>query len=95
MTTPVPRRSDTLSVQEDIDDEQRRTTGPGSAWHRVQLPRLAAEAALRMIMNNLDPEVAEGPADLAACGGSGRAARCERAVEVASERDMAIPMLDV
>ncbi len=33
------------------------------------------EAALRMLMNNLDPEVAECPEDLVVYGGSGRAAR--------------------
>jgi urocanate hydratase len=33
------------------------------------------EAALRMLMNNLDPEVAERPEDLVVYGGSGRAAR--------------------
>ena len=33
------------------------------------------EAALRMIMNNLDPEVAERPDDLVVYGGTGRAAR--------------------
>ena len=33
------------------------------------------EAALRMLMNNLDPEVAEKPADLVVYGGTGRAAR--------------------
>ncbi len=33
------------------------------------------EAALRMLMNNLDPEVAERPDDLIVYGGSGRAAR--------------------
>jgi len=33
------------------------------------------EAALRMLMNNLDPDVAERPADLVVYGGSGRAAR--------------------
>lgn len=36
-------------------------------WHQ--------EAALRMLMNNLDPEVAERPEDLVVYGGSGRAAR--------------------
>ena len=34
-----------------------------------------AEAAKRMLMNNLDPEVAEHPDDLVVYGGSGRAAR--------------------
>lgn len=35
----------------------------------------AAEAALRMLMNNLDPEVAERPQDLVVYGGVGKAAR--------------------
>jgi urocanate hydratase len=35
----------------------------------------AQEAALRMLMNNLDPEVAERPDDLVVYGGTGRAAR--------------------
>lgn len=33
------------------------------------------EAALRMLMNNLDPEVAERPGDLVVYGGTGKAAR--------------------
>ena len=33
------------------------------------------EAALRMLMNNLDPDVAERPADLVVYGGAGKAAR--------------------
>jgi urocanate hydratase len=33
------------------------------------------EAALRMLMNNLDPDVAENPAELVVYGGTGRAAR--------------------
>ncbi|MGI8783941.1 MAG: urocanate hydratase [Acidobacteriota bacterium] len=36
-------------------------------WHQ--------EAALRMLMNNLDPDVAENPAELVVYGGTGRAAR--------------------
>ena len=50
---------------------------------QISAPRGAAitckgwpqEAALRMLMNNLDPEVAERPDDLIVYGGSGRAAR--------------------
>jgi urocanate hydratase len=41
------------------------------------------EAALRMLMNNLDPEVAERPEDLVVYGGTGKAARnwdCFRAI---------------
>ena len=36
-------------------------------WHQ--------EAAMRMLMNNLDPEVAERPEDLVVYGGAGKAAR--------------------
>src|SRR5689334_2807166 len=51
--------------------------------HTIQAPRgsqLTArgwpqEAALRMLQNNLDPEVAERPQDLVVYGGTGRAAR--------------------
>ncbi|MGH2546121.1 MAG: urocanate hydratase [Actinomycetota bacterium] len=39
------------------------------------------EAALRMLMNNLDPEVAERPQDLVVYGGTGRAARSWEAYE--------------
>ncbi|HEY7324657.1 MAG TPA: urocanate hydratase [Streptosporangiaceae bacterium] len=49
------------------------------------------EAALRMLMNNLDPEVAEHPDQLIVYGGSGRAARSWEAFDaiVASLRDLA------
>ncbi len=40
-----------------------------------------AEAALRLLMNNLDPEVAEDPANLVVYGGSGKAARTWEAYE--------------
>src|SRR5262245_3403188 len=40
------------------------------------------EAALRMLHNNLDPEVAERPADLVVYGGTGKAARSWDAFEV-------------
>src|SRR6187397_1027137 len=43
------------------------------------------EAALRMLMNNLDPEVAERPDDLVVYGGSGRAARSWPAFEAIVE----------
>src|SRR5262245_36283262 len=55
----------------------------GPAPAAVRAPRGAAisakgwpqEAALRMIHNNLDPEVAEKPDELIVYGGTGRAAR--------------------
>jgi urocanate hydratase len=51
--------------------------------HEVRAPRGTAisckgwpqEAALRMLMNNLDPDVAERPDDLVVYGGTGKAAR--------------------
>ncbi|HKQ27591.1 MAG TPA: urocanate hydratase, partial [Burkholderiales bacterium] len=39
------------------------------------------EAPLRMLMNNLDPEVAERPEDLVVYGGIGKAARNWRCFE--------------
>src|SRR5262244_531048 len=42
-------------------------------WHQ--------EAALRMLMNNLDPNVAEKPDELIVYGGTGKAARDWRAFE--------------
>ena len=41
----------------------------------------AQEAALRMLMNNLDPEVAERPEELVVYGGAGKAARSWEAYE--------------
>jgi urocanate hydratase len=50
----------------------------------------AQEAALRMLMNNLDPEVAERPGDLVVYGGTGKAARDPESFHriVASLRDL-------
>jgi urocanate hydratase len=56
---------------------------PGAGPRPVRAPRgtdltckgWPQEAALRMLMNNLDPEVAEHPDELIVYGGSGRAAR--------------------
>ena len=45
----------------------RGTTLHARAW--------ATEAPLRMLQNNLDPEVAEHPDELVVYGGSGKAAR--------------------
>jgi urocanate hydratase len=42
----------------------------------------AQEAALRMLMNNLDPDVAERPDDLVVYGGTGKAARSWDAFDV-------------
>ena len=46
----------------------------------------AAEAAMRMLMNNLDPEVAERPDDLVVYGGIGKAARNWQAFDTIVEQ---------
>ena len=61
----------------------REGPAPRAASRPVRAPRGSAlscrgwqqEAALRMLMNNLDPEVAERPDDLVVYGGTGKAAR--------------------
>ncbi len=51
----------------------RRVTAPrGTTLHAKGWPQ---EAALRMLQNNLDPEVAEHPEELVVYGGTGKAAR--------------------
>src|SRR5271157_3819674 len=59
------------------------TQSTASAYHPVRAPRGSQisckgwqqEAAMRMLMNNLDEEVAERPQDLIIYGGTGKAAR--------------------
>src|SRR4051795_13255217 len=60
----------------------RGTTLTAKSWQ--------TEAPLRMLMNNLDPEVAERPEDLVVYGGTGRAARSWPAYDalLASLRDL-------
>ena len=61
----------------------RGTTLTARSWQ--------TEAPLRMLMNNLDPEVAERPEDLVVYGGTGRAARSWEAFDaiVATLTDLA------
>ncbi len=77
----------------------QETIMPGTeSKERVRAPRgsnlvckgWAQEAAMRMLMNNLDPEVGERPDELIIYGGSGKAARnweCYRAI-VASLQEL-------
>ena len=58
---------------ETTTDRARRVRAPRGAT--LTCKGWTQEAALRMLMNNLDPEVAEKPADLVVYGGTGRAAR--------------------
>jgi urocanate hydratase len=62
MNTPDPRH-----------DPSRRIVAPTGTQLRCK--SWLTEAALRMLMNNLHPDVAENPADLVVYGGIGRAAR--------------------
>src|ERR1700691_6252430 len=62
---------------------------PSVSQRRIRAPRgsersckgWVQEAALRMLMNNLDPEVAEDPDRLVVYGGSGKAARTWQAFD--------------
>ncbi|HLS83778.1 MAG TPA: urocanate hydratase, partial [Arenimonas sp.] len=54
-------------------DPSRLIRAPRGA--RLSCRSWLTEAAYRMIQNNLDPEVAENPAELVVYGGIGRAAR--------------------
>jgi len=64
-------------------DERVRPSASLGGGREVRAPRGShrtcktwqAEAAMRMLMNNLDPEVAERPQDLVVYGGRGQAAR--------------------
>src|SRR5579884_1623709 len=67
----------------DTNNTASATTTKGAGPRIVHAPRGTTisckgwqqEAAMRMLMNNLDPDVAERPDDLVVYGGSGRAAR--------------------
>jgi urocanate hydratase len=61
-STSIPGRSGSRPVR-----AARGSTLTARSWQ--------TEAPLRMLMNNLDPEVAERPDDLVVYGGTGRAAR--------------------
>ena len=54
-------------------DQKRIITAPRGA--KLTCKSWQAEAAMRMLMNNLDPEVAECPENLVVYGGRGKAAR--------------------
>ena len=70
----------------DVDARVETLCGDLSASGRRAAPTLNAlswqvEAPLRMLLNNLDPEVAEHPEELVVYGGSGRAARSHEALK--------------
>src|SRR5512139_2740175 len=61
-----------MTAQDRLDNARRIKAPRGS---ERSAKSWLTEAALRMLMNNLDPEVAERPEDLVVYGGIGRAAR--------------------
>ena len=59
-----------MNIRRDNSRHIKAATGPeltAKSW--------TTEAAMRMLMNNLDPDVAEAPEELVVYGGIGRAAR--------------------
>src|ERR1700751_6084076 len=80
---PISRHCWPTPARRGNEDPAMTYPGPAAGPRPVRAPRGTAlsckgwpqEAALRMLMNNLDPEVAEHPEDLVVYGGTGRAAR--------------------
>ena len=64
-------------MNDGLDEPRTPDRGPIHAAHGTELTAKSwqTEAPLRMLMNNLDPEVAERPEDLVVYGGTGKAAR--------------------
>jgi urocanate hydratase len=74
-----------VSATDTLEETVERLCGDLSGIHAPRGRTLNArswqtEAPLRMLMNNLDPEVAEHPEQLVVYGGSGRAARSPEAL---------------
>ena len=70
----VAASAPTRSTAHDRPQTRHRPSAPRAATSRTA-KSWGAEAAKRMLMNNLDPEVAEHPEDLVVYGGTGKAAR--------------------
>lgn len=65
-----------VRVQEKVDTLTGVQVGiKAPRGSKITCKNWQTEAALRMLMNNLDPEVAEKPAELIVYGGTGKAAR--------------------
>lgn len=80
---PRPPDDAAAKLTADLEEYPMDITSPGHEARPVSAPRGSElntlgwqqEGALRMLMNNLDPEVAEHPDNLVVYGGTGRAAR--------------------
>jgi urocanate hydratase len=66
-----------MSATTSVINDPATSRGPFRAPHGLELSCKGwqQEAALRMLLNNLDPDVAEKPEDLVVYGGTGKAAR--------------------
>src|SRR5688572_20035371 len=73
----LERRADDVSAPSTSQRNAPAARGPVRAPRGIKISCRGwpQEAALRMLMNNLDPEVAERPEDLVVYGGTGKAAR--------------------
>lgn len=69
------KRSTIKQEKGEIEMEKVQQTIRAARGTELQTKGWVQEAALRMLMNNLDPEVAEKPEELVVYGGIGRAAR--------------------
>jgi urocanate hydratase len=78
-------------VRHETSDRRHTVGDPSSQWESyrgaptgtdIECRGWRQEAALRMLNNNLDPDVAERPEDLVVYGGTGRAARSWDAYDV-------------
>ncbi|HTS70126.1 MAG TPA: urocanate hydratase, partial [Terriglobia bacterium] len=81
-------QSDTVQGEADFVDSYQPVRAPRGT--SLSCKGWQQEAALRMLMNNLDPDVAERPQDLIIYGGTGKAARnwaCYHAI-VAALKDL-------
>lgn len=65
----------TLTSNNKMILEKERTSIKANRGSELTCKGWTQEAAMRMLMNNLDPEVAEDPANLIIYGGNGKAAR--------------------
>src|SRR5262245_38038324 len=74
---PPERASE--AIVEDLCGDLSRIRAPRGT--SLNARSWATEAPLRMLLNNLDPEVAENPQDLVVYGGTGKAARSHSALK--------------
>ena len=86
-----------MGWRENMDGSQQKRSGigaPSPVWREyrgantgteIECESWRQEAALRMLNNNLDPEVGENPEELVVYGGTGRAARSWDAYEAIVE----------